>query len=81
VDFRGVVESVSASAREVRGSCETPTLVVSGRTVKTDATTRFKWSDGAALSPDEIQVGDKASVKGWAKDGYVLADRLVVDRR
>ncbi|HSD66038.1 MAG TPA: DUF5666 domain-containing protein, partial [Vicinamibacteria bacterium] len=80
VEFRGKVESVSASALDVRGSCETPTLVVAGHEVRTDGTTRFKWSDGAALSPGEIQVGDRALVAGWSKDGYVLAEKVVVDR-
>ncbi len=80
VEFRGHVESVSASALDVRGSCETPTFVVAGREVKTDAATRFKWSDGTALSPGEIQVGDRAFVAGWKKDGYVLAAKMVVDR-
>ena len=81
VEFRGAVESVSASALDVRAACETPTLVVAGRTVKTDGTTRFKWSDGTALSPGEIRAGDKASVAGWSKDGYVLAEKIVIDRR
>jgi hypothetical protein len=81
VEFKGTVESVSASALDVRGSCETPTLVVAGRKVKTDGTTRFKWSDGSALSPGDIQAGDKASVAGWSKSGYVLAEKIVVDKR
>jgi hypothetical protein len=81
IEFKGTVESVSASALDVRGSCETPTLVVAGRKVKTDGTTRFKWSDGAALSPGEIRAGDKAYVAGWKKDGYVLADKIVINRR
>jgi hypothetical protein len=81
VEFRGRVESVSASAHDVGASCETPTLVVAGHRVKTDATTRFKWSDGTALSPGEIQAGDRAYVAGWSKDGYVLAEKVVVDCR
>jgi hypothetical protein len=81
VEFRGTVESVSASALDVYHSCETPTLVIAGRKVKTDGTTRFKWSDGTALSPSDIQAGDKANVAGWSKDGYVLAERIVVDKR
>jgi hypothetical protein len=81
VEFRGLVGSVSASALDVSVSCETLTLVVAGRKVKTDGETRFKWSDGTPLSPGEIQVGDRASVAGWKKDGYVLAAKVVVDRR
>ena len=81
VDFRGLVESVSASALDVHVSCETPTLVVAGHEVRTDGTTRFKWSDGAALSPGEIQVGDRARVVGWNKGAYILAEKIVIDRR
>jgi Domain of unknown function (DUF5666) len=81
VDFKGIVESVSASAADVHVSCETPTLVVAGHEVRTDATTRFKWSDGADLSPSEIQVGDRARVVGWNKGGYILAEKIVIDRR
>ncbi len=75
------MESVSASALDVHGSCETPTLVVAGREVRTDGSTKFKWSDGAALSPGDIQAGDKAYVEGWTKNGYVLAAKIVVDKR
>ncbi len=81
VEFRGPVESVSVSALDVHDNCETPTLVVAGRKVKTDGATRFKWSDGTALSPGEIRVGDRAAVAGWRKNGYVLAAKVVVDRR
>jgi hypothetical protein len=81
VDFRGTVESIADTAADVSRSCETPTLVVAGHTVKTDSTTRFKWSDGSALSPGEIQVGDRAAVAGWNKGDYVQADKVVVDRR
>jgi hypothetical protein len=82
VEFKGVVQSVvTASASDVGASCETLTLVVAGQKVKTDGTTRFKWSDGSALSPGDIQVGDKATVAGWKKDGYVLAEKLVVNKR
>jgi hypothetical protein len=81
VEFRGVVEGVSASALDVRGSCEANTFVVSGHTVKTDGTTRFKWSDGTALSASEIVVGDHAQVAGWSKGDYILAEKIVIARR
>jgi hypothetical protein len=81
VDFRGIVESISTSAADVHVSCENPTLVVAGHEVRTNATTRFKWSDGAALSPGEIVVGDRARVVGWNKGAYVLAEKVVIDRR
>jgi hypothetical protein len=82
VEFRGAVQSVvTTSALDIGARCETLTLVVAGQKVKTDGTTRFKWSDGSALSPADIKVGDKATVAGWKKDGYVLAEKLVVDKR
>ena len=82
VEFRGAVQSVvTTSALDVGASCETLDLVVAGQKVKTDGTTKFKWSDGSALSPADIKVGDKATVAGWKKDGYVLAEKLVVDKR
>ena len=81
VTFKGKVESVSASALDVRGSCETPTFVIAGREVRTDGSTKFKWSDGTALSPGDVQAGDKAYVEGWSKNGYVLAAKVVVDKR
>ena len=79
--FKGKVESVSASALDVRGSCETPTFVIAGHEVRTNGSTRFKWSDGTALAPGDIQIGDKAYVEGWSKRGYVLAAKIVVDKR
>jgi len=85
VDFRGIVEGISASALDVHVDCETPTgsptFVISGHEVRTDGTTRFKWSDGAALSPAEILVGDRAYVVGWNKGTYVLAEKIAIDRR
>jgi hypothetical protein len=82
VEFRGAVQSVvTTSALDLGASCETLDLVVAGQKVKTDGTTKFKWSDGSALSPADIKVGDKATVAGWKKDGYVLAEKLVVDKR
>ena len=82
VEFRGIVESVSASALDVHSNpYASPTFLIGGRKVKTDGSTRFKWSDGTALSPGDIRVGDMASVEGWKKDGYVLAVKMVVDCR
>jgi len=81
VEFRGIVQGVSASAQDVRGSCEANTFVVAGHTVKTDGTTRFKWSDGTALSASEIVVGDHAQVAGWSKGDYILAEKIVIARR
>lgn len=81
VEFKGRVESVAASALDVHVDCETPTFVIAGHEVRTSGTTQFKWSDGAALSPGEIQVGDRARVVGWAKSAHVLAEKIVVDRR
>jgi hypothetical protein len=41
----------------------------------------FGGSDSAALSPGEIQPGDRAYVVGWNKGDYVLAEKIVIDRR
>jgi hypothetical protein len=76
--FSGRVESVSSSAlggREVHVECETfPTVVVAGRRVYTNDKTKFHWSDGRTLDPQEIKVGQTASVEGWKKsDGSVRA--------
>jgi hypothetical protein len=77
--FSGRVESVSSSARgggEVHLSCEDlyPTVVVAGRKVLTSEKTKFHWSDGRALDPQDIKVGQSASVEGWKKsDGTVRA--------
>jgi hypothetical protein len=83
VAFRGRVDSVSSSALDVHGNPHVaPVLVVAGRRVKTDGSTRFKWSDGTALEPGAIRSGDHASVEGWAKpEGHVLASKIVVDCR
>jgi hypothetical protein len=84
VSFRGVVQSVAfpavAAASDVQASCY-PTLVVSGRTVKTDGGTGFRWSNGSGLDPSQIAVGDEASVEGWLKPGYVAATKIVITVR
>jgi hypothetical protein len=81
--FRGRVESISASALDVTGSPHvTRTFVIAGRKVKTDGSTTTKWSDGSWLDTASVVVGDTASVEGWNKpEGYVLATKLVVDKR
>ena len=83
VSFKGRVSSVSFSASSVHASPtgRRLTLVVAGRKVKTDSSTRFKWSDGTRLDPHEIVVGDRARVEGIKKSRHVLATRLVVDCR
>jgi hypothetical protein len=83
VTFKGLVESVAFDALDVHGNpYVTPVLVVAGRKVKTDGSTVFKWSDGTALDPKAIQAGDQAYVEGWSKpEGYVLATKVVVDKR
>ncbi len=83
VTFKGRVESVAFDALDVHGNpYVTPTLTVAGRKVKTDGSTAFKWSDGTALDPKAIQTGDQARVEGWSKpEGYVLATKVVVDKR
>jgi hypothetical protein len=81
VEFRGVVESITDPAADVHVSCTTPTLVVAGHEVRTDGTTRFKWSDGSAIAPGEIQVGDHALVVGLNKGSYILAEKVAINVR
>lgn len=85
VSFRGRVEQIGFVDPDVHGNPNGGShrlLFIKGRKVKTDGGTRFKWSDGTALDPAQIQVGDMASVEGWLKpEGYVLATRLVIDCR
>jgi hypothetical protein len=57
-------------------------LYVAGRKVKTDAGTKFRWSDGTALDAAQIRAGDQAYVEGWGlPEGYVEATKLVIDCR
>jgi Domain of unknown function (DUF5666) len=83
VTFKGRVEGVTAAdaAAGVHVSCVLR-MKVAGRYVETDGSTVFKWSDGSALDPYSIVAGDKAYVEGWSKpEGYVLATKVVVDKR
>ena len=69
VSFKGKVDS-------------TAPLFVAGIKVRTDGGTRFKWSDGTALDPSQIKVGDQAYVEGTKQgDGSVLASKVMVDCR
>jgi hypothetical protein len=81
--FKGRVEGVTASdaAGGVHVSCVLK-MKVAGRYVETDGSTVFRWSDGSALDPYAIVTGDQAYVEGWSKpEGWVLATKVVVDRR
>lgn len=79
VTFRGKVESIWFSQKDLHLDCTYPVLVIAGRKVKTDGSTKMKQPDGSALDPARIQVGDQAYVEGWQKpEGHVLATRLVV---
>lgn len=87
ITFRGRVDSVVALARGVgrldgvSASCYLK-LSIAGRAVQTDGSTDLKWSDGSALDPYAVAAGDQAYVEGWSKpEGYVLATKLVVDKR
>jgi hypothetical protein len=67
--FKGRVDSVSP-------------LRVAGVRVRTDGGTRFKWSDGTALDPSQVVVGDQAYVEGTRlDDGSVQASKVMVDCR
>ena len=86
MSFSGRVESVSSSALAARdvhadpNSGYYPTLVVAGRTVRTNAQTSFRWSDGSTLDPRAIKAGQTAYVEGWKKsDGSVRATGFRVD--
>jgi hypothetical protein len=69
MSFKGKVDSVSP-------------LHVAGHKVHTDGGTRFKWSDGTALDPSKIVVGDQAYVEGTKQaDGSVAASKVMVDCR
>ena len=82
VTFSGKVESVGGAGFLPNPSPSYPALYVGGRKVKTDAGTKFKWSDGTALDPSQIRAGDQAYVEGWSKpEGYVQATKLVIDCR
>ena len=81
--FKGRVESVVALdvAGGVHHSCILK-MKVAGRYVQTDGSTVFKWSDGSALDPYAVVAGDQAYVEGWNRpEGYVLATKVVVDKR
>jgi hypothetical protein len=82
VTFKGRVENVAAlDAADVQRACLLK-MTVAGRAVQTDGSTVFKWSDGSALDPYTIVTGDQAYVEGWSKpEGYVLATKMVVDKR
>jgi hypothetical protein len=81
VSFTGKVESVGASSLDVQGNPNTgANLVVKGVTVRTDAQTKVKRSDGSPMSLGEIKVGQTATVEGWKKtDGSVRATQIVVE--
>lgn len=81
--FKGRVESVVAldAASGVHGSCVLK-MKAGGRHVETDGSTVFKWSDGSGLDPYAVASGDQAYVEGWSRpEGYVLATKVVVDKR
>ena len=80
VSFTGKVESIGASSLDVHGNPNAGSnLVVKGITVRTDAQTKVKRSDGSPMSLGEIKVGQTATVDGWKKaDGSVRATQIVV---
>lgn len=91
--FKGRVDGVSGSSAsaldEVHGNPNTgtpntggfyPTLSIAGKTVYTSGSTKFKWSDGSALDPHAIKVGQTAYVEGLRnRDGALKASAVVVD--
>ena len=82
VVFSGTIESVRSSSFDVHSNpnASYPTIVVKGVTVTTSAETKFRRSDGSALAPGDIKVGQRAEVEGWKKaDGVVKAQKLTVE--
>jgi len=86
VSFSGEVESVSVSAsafgsRELHADNDKSlSIVVAGRTVRTDGETKFVWSDHSSLNPNDIKAGQKAFVQGWKKgDGNIRATTFQVE--
>jgi hypothetical protein len=90
VSFKGRVDSVAALSTggdiesldgDLHASCALK-MTIAGRKVETDGSTVFRWSTGGELDPYAIVVGDQAYVEGWSKpEGYVLAAKVVVDKR
>lgn len=69
VEFRGTVESVTP-----------PSLVVTGRTVVTDAGTRILDRDNQPIGLSDIPVGSLVEVEGSAQaDGSVLASKIKLE--
>ena len=68
VEFRGSVESITP-----------PSLVVAGRTVRTDAATRIKRDD-RTIALTDLKVGELVEVEGTRQaDGNVLARKIKVE--
>jgi len=68
VDFSGHIDSISP-----------PALVVSGRKVVTNSSTRIRRGDKTVTLAD-LKVGDKVEVEGASQpDGSVLANKIKVD--
>ncbi len=88
--FKGRVDSVVALSAgddivaldgDVHADCVLK-MTIAGRKVETDGSTVLKWSTGGELDPYAIVTGDQAYVEGWSKpEGYVLATKVVVDKR
>ncbi len=69
VDFKGKVDSVGASS-----------LVVDGRTVHVDASTRLLDGKGMSIPLSGFKMGDRVEVKGIAEaDGSVLATTVKIE--
>jgi hypothetical protein len=74
----GDIESLDG---DLHASCALK-MTIAGRKVETDGSTVFRWSTGGELDPYAIVTGDQAYVEGWSKpEGYVLAAKVVVDKR
>ena len=68
VEFKGSIESITP-----------PTLMVSGRKVMTNGSTRIRRGDKTVTLAD-LKVGDKVEVAGTRQaDGSVLASKIKVE--
>lgn len=67
VEFSGRVESITP-----------PSLVVAGRTVRTDASTRIKRDD-RNIGLTDLRVGEVVEVEGRQANGVVLASKIKVE--
>lgn len=65
VEFTGAIQSLTA-----------PNLVVSGRSVSTNASTRFLDNRGRSISFSDLRVGDRVEVEGRLQGSTIAATKI-----